>query len=260
MNLIQRSFNGHSIQVILDENGEPWFIAMEVAEVLGYSDAYEMTKKLDDDEKQNRQIAGFGPRGISTINEPGLFSAILTSGKPEAKPFKRWVTHEVLPTIRRSGSYSMSQQQQPPSANDATIFIESAARALNLSPSATLGMYQKYGAKIGQADLLPNYAVDAPDGSDSSHTTAALATLIKKKSMPFTARKAYLCMQSAGMVERKQRPSKSKGLKEFWALTDAGLTYGKNVTNPANQLEVQVHIYESKFDELCERLDMYDLR
>lgn len=67
-------------------------------------------------------------------------------------------------------------------------------------------------------------------------------------------------MQSAGLVERKERPSKSKGIKEFWALTDAGLAYGKNVTNPANQLEVQVHIYESKFAELCELLDMHDLR
>lgn len=260
MNLIQRSFNGHSIQVILDENGEPWFIAMEVAEVLGYSDAYEMTKKLDDDEKQNRQIAGFGPRGISTINEPGLFSAILTSGKPEAKPFKRWVTHDVLPSIRRTGSYSMVQQQQLPGANDATILIESMARTMNLPPSATLAMYQRYAAKIGQADLLPVYAVDAPDGDSSSHTTAALATLIKKTGLPATARKAYLCMQSAGLVERKERPSKTKGIKEFWSLTDAGLKYGKNVTNPKNQLEVQVHIYESKFDELCELLDVHGLR
>ncbi|CAB5637087.1 Bro-N domain-containing protein [Pseudomonas putida] len=264
MNLIQRSFNGHSIQVILDENGEPWFIAMEVAEVLGYSDAYEMTKKLDDDEKSNRQIAGLGTatggRGVSTINESGLYSAILTSSKPEAKPFKRWVTHEVLPTIRRTGSYSMAQQQQLPSANDATILIESMARTMNLPPSATLGMYQRYAAKIGQADLLPVYAIDAPDGDTSSHTTAALATLIKKTGLPVTARKAYLCMQSAGLVERKERPSKTRGVKEFWALTDAGLKYGKNVTNPKNQLEVQVHIYESKFDELCELLDVHGLR
>lgn len=178
---------------------EPWFIAMEVAEVLGYSDAYEMTKKLDDDEKQNRQIAGFGPRGISTINEPGLFSAILTSGKPEAKPFKRWVTHEVLPTIRRTGSYSMVQQPALPSANDATILIESMARTMKLAPSATLGMYQRYAAKIGHADLLPVYAIDAPDGDTSSHTTAALATLIKKSGLPVTARAVYLEMQTAGL-------------------------------------------------------------
>lgn len=264
MNLIQRSFNGHSIQVILDENGEPWFIAMEVAEVLGYSDAYELTKKLDDDEKSNRQIAGLGTatggRGVSTINESGLYSAILTSSKPEAKPFKRWVTHEVLPTIRRTGSYSIAKQQQLPSANDATILIESMARTMKLAPSATLGMYQRYAVKIGHADLLPVYAIDAPDGDTSSHTTAALATLIKKSGLPVTARNVYLAMQSAGLVERKQRPSKTKGIKEFWALTEAGLAYGKNATNSANQLEVQVHIFESKFDALLEVLDMPELK
>ena len=60
MNLIPYDFNSKQVQVLVDENGEPWFIAMEIAEILGYSDAYEMTKRLDDDEKQNRQIAGFG--------------------------------------------------------------------------------------------------------------------------------------------------------------------------------------------------------
>lgn len=264
MNLIQRSFNGHSIQVILDESGEPWLVAMEVAEVLGYSDAHKMTSKLDDDEKSNRQIGGLGPatggRGVIVINESGLYSAILTSSKPEAKPFKRWVTHEVLPTIRRTGSYSMAQQQQLPSANDATILIESMARTMKLAPSATLGMYQRYAAKIGHADLLPVYAIDAPDGDTSSHTTAALATLIKKSGLPVTARAVYLAMQSAGLVERKQRPSKTRGIKEFWALTEAGLGYGKNATNSENQLEVQVHIFESKFDALLEVLDIPELK
>ncbi|MBI6920259.1 MULTISPECIES: BRO-N domain-containing protein [Pseudomonas] len=264
MNLIQRSFNGHSIQVILDENGEPWFIAMEVAEVLGYSDAHKMTSKLDDDEKSNRQIGGLGPttggRGVIVINESGLYSAILTSSKPEAKPFKRWVTHDVLPTIRRTGSYSMAQQPSLSSANDATILIESMARTMNLAPAGVLGMYQRYAAKIGHADLLPVYAIDAPDGDTSSHTTAALATLIKKAGLPVTARKIYLAMQSAGLVERKERPSKTRGVKQFWALTEAGLKYGKNATNSANQLEVQVHIFESKFDLLLEALDMPELK
>lgn len=74
MNLIQRSFNGHSIQVILDENGEPWFIAMEVAEVLGYSDAYEMTKSWMTTRSQTGkspvwvpQLAGAGFRRSTSL-------------------------------------------------------------------------------------------------------------------------------------------------------------------------------------------------
>lgn len=106
MNITPFNFNGAPIQVITDDNGEPWFIAMEVADILDYSDAHKMCVRLDDDEKQNRQIGGFGNRGVTIINESGLYSAILGSTKPEAKPFKRWVTHEVLPSIRKTGSYT----------------------------------------------------------------------------------------------------------------------------------------------------------
>ncbi|MFS4548335.1 Bro-N domain-containing protein [Pseudomonas aeruginosa] len=142
MNLIPYDFNSKRLQVLVDENGEPWFIAMEVAEILGYSDAYEMTKRLDEDEKSNRQIAGLGTasggRGVTTINESGLYSSIIGSNKPEAKPFKRWVTHDVLPSIRRTGSYSIGHQQAPALTTDACQIIESMSRTLNLAPSATL--------------------------------------------------------------------------------------------------------------------------
>lgn len=108
-------FHTHQLNVIVDDSGEPWFIAKQVAEILEYSDAEAMTRKLDNDEKSNRQIVGlksgeaYGPnsggRGITCISESGLYSALLTSKKPAAKAFKRWVTHEVLPSIRKTGGY-----------------------------------------------------------------------------------------------------------------------------------------------------------
>ncbi|KSI19970.1 phage antirepressor, partial [Pseudomonas aeruginosa] len=197
MNLIPYDFNSKQVQVLVDENGEPWFIAMEIAEILGYSDAYEMTKRLDDDEKQNRQIAGFGPRGASTINESGLYSAIIGSNKPEAKPFKRWVTHDVLPSIRRTGSYSIGHQQAPALTSDACQIIESMSRTLNLAPSATLGMYQRLGAKVGHADLLPAYTVDSPDQDGTSHVTAALSDLLRSHEVQASARQVYKLMEAA---------------------------------------------------------------
>lgn len=90
---------------------EPWFVAMDVAAALGYSDTEAMTRKLDDDEKQNLQIVGFGPRGATLVSESGLFSAILGSHKPESKAFKRWVTSVVLPSIRKHGAYAMGAEQ-----------------------------------------------------------------------------------------------------------------------------------------------------
>ena len=77
-------FNGLALRALLVD-GEPWFIALDVAKGLAYSDAYEMTKRLDSDEIQNRQIAGFGNRGVNIINESGLYEAIFNSRKPEAK-------------------------------------------------------------------------------------------------------------------------------------------------------------------------------
>lgn len=104
-NLQQFNFQSHALRMIIDENGEPWFIAMDIADILDYTDAQAMTRKLDDDEIQNRQIVGFGNRGVTVINESGLYSAVLTSQKPEAKTFKRWITYEVLPSIRKHGYY-----------------------------------------------------------------------------------------------------------------------------------------------------------
>lgn len=98
-------FNGYQLRVIIDDNGNPWFIAKEVAEILGYSDAEAMTRRLDDDEIQNLQIVGFGNRGVNIINESGLYSATLGSTKSEAKPFRKKVTAEILPAIRKTGSY-----------------------------------------------------------------------------------------------------------------------------------------------------------
>lgn len=117
-NIVPFNFENHPVSVITDGNGEPWFVAKEVAAILDYSDAEAMTRRLDDDEKSNRQIVGLGSptggKGITLINESGLYSAILGSTKPEAKPFKRWVTHDVLPSIRKTGKYESPSRQSKP--------------------------------------------------------------------------------------------------------------------------------------------------
>lgn len=97
-------FDTREVRTLLIDD-QPWFVAMDVAEALQYTDAQAMTRRLDDDEVQNRQLVGFGNRGVAIINESGLYSAILRSRKAEAKRFKKWVTAEVLPAIRRQGHY-----------------------------------------------------------------------------------------------------------------------------------------------------------
>lgn len=96
--------NGFEIRGGLIED-KPYFVAMDIARALEYQDTEAMTRRLDSDEIQNLQIVGFGNRGVSVINESGLYNAILGSKKPQAKAFKKWITSEVLPSIRKQGYY-----------------------------------------------------------------------------------------------------------------------------------------------------------
>lgn len=87
-------------------NGEPWFVAVDVCRALDLSDTSKTLERLDDDEKGTSSIrTPGGKQKVSIINEPGLYSLVMGSRKPEAKAFKRWTTHEVIPSIRRHGAY-----------------------------------------------------------------------------------------------------------------------------------------------------------
>lgn len=101
------NFNNNALTV-LDDGTQPLFVAKEVAVILGYSAAEAMTRRLDDDEKLIRQIVVSGQnRDVLLINESGLYSSIIGSNKPEAKAFKKWITAEVLPTLRKTGQYTL---------------------------------------------------------------------------------------------------------------------------------------------------------
>jgi len=107
--LIPFDFEGRPVRVVTDVQGEPWFVAADVAQSLDYRMASDMTRSLDDDEKGTQPVrTPSGDQEMLVINESGLYSAILKSRKPEAKRFKRWVTREVLPAIRKTGRYALS--------------------------------------------------------------------------------------------------------------------------------------------------------
>ena len=106
------SFEGNGIN-ILTINNESWWIAKEVCDALGIKNHRDAVKRLDDDEKDAVGISDSMGRvqQTSVINESGLYNLINTSTRPEAKKFKRWVNHDVIPTIRRTGSYGAQQNQ-----------------------------------------------------------------------------------------------------------------------------------------------------
>lgn len=102
-----------SVRTIVDETGEPWFVATDIAKILDFKDAYDACRCLDSEETAPyilRVSSGNGVeqnREVKIINESGLYHLILVSRKPEAKKFRKWVTSEVLPSIRKTSGYSL---------------------------------------------------------------------------------------------------------------------------------------------------------
>lgn len=103
-------FHGSEIRTVL-RDGDPWWVAADVCGALGIADTRKSVSYLDEDERTTSPVIDSLGREQQTyiVNEPGLYSLILRSRKPEAKAFKRWITHEVLPALRKTGSYSVHE-------------------------------------------------------------------------------------------------------------------------------------------------------
>lgn len=99
---------------VLEKNGEPWFVAKDVCDCLEIKNTTDALKRLDDDERARLNLGRQGEANV--VNEYGLYSLVLSSRKPEAKEFKRWITHEVIPSIRKYGSFNMAIPRTLPDA------------------------------------------------------------------------------------------------------------------------------------------------
>lgn len=105
------NFQSNEVRIVMNDKGEPWFVAKDVAEILGYSETEKMTRRLDSDEKTTLPFRGNGSNyqtNLTIINESGLYNAVIGSNKPNARKFRKWVTSEVLPSIRKHGGYIAS--------------------------------------------------------------------------------------------------------------------------------------------------------
>lgn len=102
----------------IEKNGEPWWVLADVCRVLELSDTGRTAQRLDADELTRvKLVSGGQTREMYAVNESGLYAVILRSDKPQAKPFRKWVTSEVLPTIRKHGAYMTEQTIEKALAN-----------------------------------------------------------------------------------------------------------------------------------------------
>lgn len=140
---------------VMEHNGEPWFVGKDVAEILGYTNASKaLTDHVDPEDKLNNEsLSSLGQRGGWLINESGLYSLILSSKLPAAKKFKRWVTAEVLPSIRKHGFYETPraevQNERLASVNNAVKILTPLLQAAGCNSEIQLltakSIYEKAG-------------------------------------------------------------------------------------------------------------------
>lgn len=182
--LIPFSYQDRPVRVVTIDD-EPWFVATDITPVLGYQHGPSAIRRLEDDEHQ--QIAyslvdptvrpGFGPQTVTVVSESGIYSLILWSQKEEAKPFRRWITSEVIPSIRRHGGYltpaKVEEVLPDPASGDApkVLFADAvAASETTILIGELAKILRGNGVHIGQQRLFAELRRDGylirREGSD----------------------------------------------------------------------------------------------
>ena len=208
------------------------------------------------------QTAG-GLQDVRVLSEPDVLRLIVRSTLPEAERFEKWLFEEVLPAIRKTGSYTApGAAQSTPATERATIAMmvaESAARILRIEGVPLLGYITDVAEQFSPeaARALPSYGANRPAGSAASansELTRSLTDLLKIHGIDSSARKINPLLIAAGILEQKTRPSSKGGIKEFLSVTARGLQYGINQTAKQNQLETSPRFFESRFTAMMDEI------
>lgn len=193
-------FKGAALRTLTDGAGEPWFVAKDVCDILGMSNPSMAVTALDKDE-----VAQIDPKdylgsenrsnqAVNIVSEPGLYKLIMRSRKPEAKEFQRWVTHEVLPQIRRTGGYI------PASDTDSDEDIM--ARAVLVARKTIERKNQQLQAKDAQIKVLEPKArfADAVAASDGTCLVGELAKMLRQNGMDIGQNRLFRLLQADGYL------------------------------------------------------------
>lgn len=179
----------------LTEDGEPWFVATDIAKALGYGHTPHMTRRLDLDEKGVRSVdTPGGKQSLTVISEAGLYGAVLGSKIPEAKAFKRWVTHEVLPAIRRDGGYMAAKPDETPE--------ETMARALRIADETMRRQRERIESLSGEnAEMRPKALfADAVAASESTCLVGELAKMLRQNGVEIGQNRLFDWLRERGYL------------------------------------------------------------
>lgn len=157
-NLIVRDFGVHGVRIVM-RDGAPWFVAADVCAALDIGNVSMAVARLDADERTLISAEGLPAAGLGLVSESGLYALVLGSRKPEAKSFKRWVTHEVLPSIRKTGSYGapadpLAALADPSKLRELLLGYTERVLALEANVAELAPKAESHDALMGSADTL----------------------------------------------------------------------------------------------------------
>lgn len=202
----------------MEINGEPYFVGKDVAEILGYANTSKaLIDHVDDEDKLNNEtLSSLGQRGGWLINESGLYSLILSSKLSNAKKFKRWVTSEILPAIRKTGSYSI--QNKP----DSYTIEDPAARARRWAEE-----YEEkkaLEAKIEKQKPLVEYAEHIQASKDVIDMKS-MAKLASKNGIKIGRNKLFSFLRDRKILDRENIPYANYMDKEWFQVVESPYTF-----------------------------------
>ena len=181
------SYNSSEVRTVM-RDGEPWFCLKDVCAVLGISKYRDVAARLDPDEREPVRVDTLGgTQEMVFINESGLYSVILRSDKPEAKPFRKWVTSDVLPTIRKTGRYGLDDTKAAlaeEKLNNSRARVASAW--MKISKENPVSGYKQVCAHYASAALAGREVLPLPDteccavaGKDAASAWAVMDELME---------------------------------------------------------------------------------
>lgn len=181
-----------SIRVVRDEDGEPWFVAKDVLDVLDLDKT--ALRKLDEDEKGVDSIhTPGGEQQMTIVTEPGFYKLVMRSRKPEAKAFQRWVTHEVLPALRRDGGYMVARDETPE---------QTMARAVLLA-QATIDRQKSRiaGLEAENEEMRPKALfADAVAASDGTCLIGEFAKMLRQNGVDIGQNRLFAMLREDGYL------------------------------------------------------------
>lgn len=193
----QFDFRGASLRTLTDKAGEPWFVAKDVCDILELTNPAVALQSLDDDEKtnlSNSYVWSESGRRPLIISEPGLYRLVMRSRKPEAKEFQRWVTHEVLPQIRKTGGYIPTT-----AADDDMTILAKAVMIGQRTMEAQKRKIAEQQTRIVELEPKARFA-DAVAASDGTCLVGELAKMLRQNGMDIGQNRLFRLLQADGYL------------------------------------------------------------